>query len=160
MQARLDFRKYVGSGMGQALLKLQREIETAGLEPSLLALVKMRTSQMNGCAYCIDMHSKDARVIGGTEQRLYALNAWRETPFFTARERAALEWTEAIANIAATHAPDDVYERVREQFTEAEFVTLTFAAAAINVWNRLVIPFRVPAGTYQAQGAPATASAS
>jgi AhpD family alkylhydroperoxidase len=151
MQARLDFRKYVGSGMGQALLTLQREIERAGLEPALLELVKMRASQMNGCAYCIDMHSKDARAMGETEQRLYALNAWRETPFFTERERAALEWTEAITTIAATHAPDDVYERVRRQFTEPELVALTFAAAAINVWNRLAIPFRVPPGTYQPQ---------
>lgn len=121
----------------------------SGLEARLLDLVKMRASQINGCAYCLDMHSKDARAAGETEQRLYALNAWRETPFYTDRERAALEWTEALTLISETHAPDDVYESVRKQFSETEMTNLTLAIVAINGWNRFAIGFRAPAGTYQ-----------
>lgn len=120
--------------------------KSSGLESPLLELIKMRASQINGCAYCIDMHSKDARAAGETEQRLYALNAWRETPFFSQRERAALEWTEAITRITGGHAPDDVYARVRESFSEEEVIGLTFAITTINVWNRLAIA--VP-GSYQ-----------
>lgn len=123
--------------------------KSSGLEITLIELVKMRSSQINGCAYCIDMHSKDARAAGETEQRLYALNAWRETPFFSQRERAALEWAEAITLIAHGHAPDDVYARVRESFSEEEIVGLTFAIATINAWNRLAIALRSVPGSYQ-----------
>jgi AhpD family alkylhydroperoxidase len=137
--------------MVQALLAMQREIEKTGLEHSIIELVKIRGSQINGCAYCLDMHTKDARAMGETEQRIFALNAWRETPFFTARERAALEWTEELTSIATTHARDEVFERVRAQFTEPEIVALTFAVASINVWNRLVITARPVVGGYQPQ---------
>ena len=133
------------------MLNLQKEVESSGLDRTLLELVKIRASQLNGCAYCIDMHTKDARARGETEQRIYALNAWRETPFFTDRERAALEWTEEVTQVADTHVRDEVYERVRAQFSESELVALTFALVAINGWNRLAISFRVPAGSYQPQ---------
>ena len=151
MTPRIDVRKYLTSDAAQALLNLQKAVEHSGLEHSLLELVKVRGSQINGCAYCIDMHTKDARAMGETEQRLYALDAWRETPFFSDRERAALEWAEAITRIAETHVPDDVYERVRHHFDEPQLVALTFAAIAINAWNRLAITFRAPAGSYQTQ---------
>ena len=127
--------------------------QSSGLEPSLRELVKTRASQLNGCAYCIDMHTKDARAAGETEQRLYALDAWRETPFYTDRERAALEWTEAITLIAEDHAPDDVFMRVRQFFSEEEMVNLTLAIASINSWNRLMIAFRAVPGTYQPKAA-------
>ena len=119
------------------------------LEPSLVELVKMRASQINGCAYCIDMHSKDARSEGETEQRLYALTSWRETPFFTARERAALAWTESLTLIAEGHVPDDIYELAKQSFSDEELVNLTLAVITINGWNRLAIPFRSVPGTYQ-----------
>jgi AhpD family alkylhydroperoxidase len=151
MTQRIDVSKYLKSDAFQAMLSLGKAVEASGLERSLLELVKVRGSQINGCAYCLDMHTKDARALGETEQRLYALSAWRETPFFSDRERAALEWTEAITRIADTHAPDDVYERVRQHFDERELVALTFAAVAINAWNRLAIAIRAPAGTYQPQ---------
>jgi AhpD family alkylhydroperoxidase len=148
MNPRLDVTKYVASGLGRAMLNLSAEVE-GRLERPLFELVKIRASQMNGCAYCIDMHTKDARLAGETEQRIYALNAWRETPFFTERERAALEWTEAVTRVGDTHVPDEIYERVSAQFPEAELVALTFAVIVINSWNRLAISFRAPAGTYQ-----------
>ena len=116
---------------------------------ALIALVDIRVSQINGCAYCLDMHSKDARSIGETEQRLYVLPGWREAPFYDERERAALEWTEAVTRIADEGVRDDVYERVRRQFSEKELVDLTLAVIAINGWNRLAIPFRAPVGDYQ-----------
>jgi AhpD family alkylhydroperoxidase len=131
------------------MFALQKEVEASGLDRLLLGLVKIRASQINGCAYCIDMHTKDARLMGESEQRIYALSAWRETPFFTDRERAALEWAETVTRVSETHVPDDVYERVRQQFSESELVALTFGAVAINAWNRLAISFRAPAGTYQ-----------
>jgi AhpD family alkylhydroperoxidase len=146
---RIDITKYIGSGLGRALLALSRESEQSGLERGLLHLVKIRASQINGCAYCIDMHTKDARLAGETEQRIYALNAWRETPFFTDRERAALEWTEAVTRVADTHVPDEIHARVAAQFEEAELVALTFAVIVINSWNRLAVSFRAPVGTYQ-----------
>ena len=149
MNARIDVTKYLSADLGRGLLALSAASEASGLEPSLRELVKMRASQMNGCAYCMDMHTKDARLAGETEQRIYALTAWRETPFFTDRERAALEWTEAVTRVGDTHVSDDVFERVREQFTEAELVALTFAVVVINSWNRLAVSFRVPPGTYQ-----------
>ena len=155
MNARVDATKYIGSGLAAAMLNLQREVDASGLDPSLLDLVKIRASQMNGCAYCIDMHTKDARARGETGQRIYLLNAWRETAFFSERERAALEWTEAVTRIGDTHAPDDVFERARQQFTETELIALTFALVAINGWNRLAISFRMPAGTYQPAVEPA-----
>jgi AhpD family alkylhydroperoxidase len=151
MTPRVDAKKYAGSGPGRALLALEREVEKTGLEHSLLHLIKIRASQINGCAYCIDMHTKDARAAGETEQRIYALNAWRETPFFTDRERAALDWAELVTLVADNHIPDDAFERVRQQFNESEAVALTFAAATINVWNRLAISFRAPVGAYQPQ---------
>src|SRR6188768_3793418 len=118
---------------------------TGKLEHGLRELVKIRASQINGCAYCIDMHTKDARAAGETEQRIYALNAWRETPFFSSRERAALEWTEVVTRIGDTHAPDDAYERVSAEFAERELVALTLQVIVINSWNRLSISFRAPA---------------
>jgi AhpD family alkylhydroperoxidase len=137
---------------------IEHYIRSSGLEPKLLELVKMRASQINGCAFCLDMHSKDARAGGETEQRLYALNAWRETPFFSDRERAALEWTEELTLISLNHVPDEVYERVRKQFSEDELVNLTLAVTQINAWNRFAISFRSVPGTYQPKAAtqPAT----
>jgi len=148
MESRLDYLKAAPGGY-KALAGLEVYLRHCGLDHGLLHLLKTRASQINGCAYCIDMHTKDARALGETEQRLYALNAWRETPFYTERERAALEWTEAITLISETHAPDDVYKRVREQFSEEEVVNLTYAIATINAWNRLAIAFRAEPGIYQ-----------
>ena len=151
MNSRLDTTKYLTSGLFRAMLNLSSEAE-ASLEPRLFELVKIRASQMNGCAYCLDMHTKDARLAGETEQRIYALNAWRETPFFTDRERAALEWTEAVTRVGDTHVPDEIYARAAAQFSEAELVALTFGVVVINGWNRLAVSFRAPAGTYQPRG--------
>ena len=148
MTSRLDATKYLTSGMGRAMLELSSQVE-GSVERRLFELVKIRASQINGCAYCLDMHTKEARLAGETEQRIYALNAWRETPFFSDRERAALEWTEAVTRVADTHVPDEIYERVKTQFDEAEVVALTFAIVVINSWNRLAVSFRVPVGSYQ-----------
>ena len=149
MTPRIDISKHMKSASVQAMLKLSHTVEASGLERPLMELVKIRASQINGCAYCIDMHTKDARVLGETEQRIYALNAWRETPFFTPRERAALAWTEAVTRVADTHVPDDVYEEVRPHFTEEELLALTFEVVVINGWNRLAVSSRAVAGTYQ-----------
>src|SRR5947209_600195 len=130
----------------EALQRLHERVKASGLEPALLELVKMRGSQINGCAYCIDMHSKDARAAGESEQRLYALSAWRETPFFTDRERAALAWTEAVTLVTQGHVPDAVYEEARQRFSEEEVVNLTMAVVAINGWNRLAVAFRAVPG--------------
>ena len=154
MNARVDVTKHLTSGMTQALLALSNET-AAALEPSLFELVKIRASQINGCAYCIDMHTKDARAAGETEQRIYALNAWRETPFFTDRERTALEWTEAVTRLGDTHVPDEVYRRAAAEFDESELVALTFGVIVINCWNRLAVSFRAPVGTYQPRAAVA-----
>jgi len=148
MKPRLDLTKHINSGLGRAMLNLSGEVETR-LDRRLYELVKIRASQINGCAYCIDMHTKDARLAGETEQRIYALNAWRETPFYSDRERAALEWTEAVTRVADTHVPDDIHEHVSKYFNDDELVALTFAVVVINAWNRLAISFRAPAGTYQ-----------
>ena len=148
MTPRVDATKYLGSGALRAMLELQRQVAESGLPHSLISLVKIRASQINGCAYCIDMHTKDARAEGESEGRIYALNAWREAPFYTDRERAALEWTESVTLLHVTHVPDEVYERVRQQFSEQDLVNLTFAVIAINGWNRLAVSFRAPAGTY------------
>ena len=148
MKPRIDMTKYIGLGVGKAMLTLSNE--TAKLmDPKLFELVKIRASQLNGCAYCLDMHTKDARLAGETEQRLYALSAWHEKPFFTPRERAALEYTEAVTRVGDTHVPDDLYARVSALFDEDEMVALTFAVVVINAWNRLAISFRVPPGSYQ-----------
>ena len=155
MNPRLDLTKYITSGLGRAMLNLSSET-AARLEQPLFELVKIRASQMNSCAYCIDMHTKDARLAGETEQRIYALNAWRETPFFTERERAALEWTEAVTRVGDTHVPDEIYERVAREFDEPELVALTFAVIVINSWNRLAVSFRAPAGTYRPAAVAAT----
>jgi len=151
MKQRLDATNFMKSGGVRAMLSLQREVESSGLEKSLIHLMKIRASQMNGCAYCIDMHTKDARAAGETEQRIYALSAWRETPFFNARERAALEWTESVTRVGETHVPDETYESVKRHFSEAEMVSLTFAVISINGWNRLAVAFRAEPGTYQPQ---------
>ena len=126
----------------KALVALEAQIQASGLEKSLIELVKTRASQINGCAFCINMHTQDARKQGETEQRLYLLNAWHESPLYTDRERAALAWTEALTLIAETHAPDDLYEGVRAHFSETETVNLTMLIGAINAWNRLAIAFR------------------
>jgi AhpD family alkylhydroperoxidase len=148
MQPRLKYTELAPDGY-RAMNGLERYVRSSGLEPSILELVKLRSSQINGCAYCIDMHTKDARVRGETEQRLYALSAWRETPFFTDRERAALAWTEAVTQVSETHVSDDVYELAHRYFGEKELVDLTFAIVAINGWNRLAISFRTVPGSYQ-----------
>lgn len=148
MTQRLNYAKASPDGLN-AMLGLQQHVEQSGLEHSLLELVKMRTSQINGCAYCLDMHSKDARAAGETEQRLYMLNAWRESPFYNERERAALAWTEALTRIADNEVADELYEQVHKQFSEKELVDLSLAIIAINGWNRLAIPFRSTPGTYQ-----------
>ncbi|HET7619750.1 MAG TPA: carboxymuconolactone decarboxylase family protein [Vicinamibacterales bacterium] len=147
MTPRIDYHK--ASGAYEVMLGLERYVRNSGLEHPLLELVKTRASQINGCAYCIDMHTKDARAAGETEQRLYGLSAWRETPFYTPRERAALEWTEALTLISENDVPDDLYARVREHFTEEELVNLSMAIVTINGWNRLAIPFRSVPGSYQ-----------
>lgn len=126
----------------QAMLALEKHVQTSGLEHSLIELVKTRASQINGCAYCIHMHTRDARLAGETEERLYLLSAWRESPLYSPRERAALAWTEALTCIADTHAPDEDYAELRRHFTEAEAVKLTLLIGAINIWNRIAIGFR------------------
>jgi AhpD family alkylhydroperoxidase len=148
MKTRIDFTR-VSPQVLKPLFALQAQIEASGLEHSLLELVKMRSSQLNGCAYCLDMHSKDARAAGESEQRLYLLDAWRETSLYSERERAALAWTEAVTLVAEGHVPDDVYDEVSNVFTEQELVALTLAIVAVNSWNRLNIAFRIEAGGYR-----------
>ena len=148
MKPRINYKETNPDGI-KAMWGLENYIRHCGLESSLLELVKTRASQINGCAHCIDMHTKDARANGETEQRLYALNAWRETSFYSERERAALLWTEALTLVHQDHVPDSVYESVRQHFTEPELVNLSLAIVAINGWNRLAIGFRAAAGSYQ-----------
>ena len=147
MKARIDLM-HVNPGVIHAILGLERQVRQAGLDHQLLDLVRMRASQINGCAYCLDMHSKDARANGETEQRLYGLDAWREAPYYSARERAALEWTEALTLVTEGHVPDEVYERVRQEFSEDELAHLSLAIVAINGWNRLNVAARTVAGDY------------
>ena len=149
MKSRIDLM-HVNPGVMQAMFGLERQVRQAGFDHKLIDLLRMRASQINGCAYCLDMHSKDARANGETEQRLYGLSAWRETPYYSARERAALEWTEALTLVSESGVPDDVYERVREQFSEDELVHLSLAVVAINGWNRLNIAARTVPGGYVA----------
>ncbi len=148
MQERLSYSKIAPQG-AEILRKLESYVKNSGLEPDLLELVKLRASQINGCAFCIDMHTKDARSHGESEQRLYALSAWRETSFYSERERAALAWTEAVTGISKDRVPDEVYGQARKHFSEKELVDLTWAVIAINGWNRLAISFRTPPGSYQ-----------
>ncbi len=148
MTPRFDYIEVAPEAV-KAMLGLSHCLEKSGLERSLVDLVCMRASQINGCAYCLDMHSKDLRAAGESEQRLYVLPAWREAPFYTDRERAALAWTEAVTLVSETHVPDDVYEQARKQFSETELAYLTLAAVAINGWNRINIATRAPAGAYQ-----------
>ena len=158
MGQRVDYRTISPEGCA-ALRALDLYLKGSGLEPSLLELVKVRVSQINGCAFCLDMHSKLARARGETEQRLYGLEAWREAPYYTERERAALEWTESITRVAEGHVPDEVYEHVRKLLNPKEHVDLTLAVIAINGWNRLAIGFRTPAGTFQLPGTKPQGSA-
>ena len=149
MKPRIDLTTPVAAGAVQAMFGLERHVRQAGFEKGLLDLIRMRASQINGCAYCLDMHSKDARAHGETEQRLYGLSAWREAPYYSERERAALEWTESLTLVADSHVPDEVFERARKHFSEAELVGLTLAVVQINGWNRLSISMRALPGTYQ-----------
>ncbi|HEY8518653.1 MAG TPA: carboxymuconolactone decarboxylase family protein [Gammaproteobacteria bacterium] len=149
MQPRIKFDPARYRQAFQAMIGLNGAVRSAGLEPALLELVKIRASQINGCGYCIDMHTKDARAHGESEQRLYLLSAWREATVYSDRERAALAWTEAVTRLDNQEVPDDVYERARAEFTEEELVALTLAIVAINGWNRLSIAFKRPAGDYQ-----------
>ena len=142
----LDPKKF-GDVLG-AMLGLNKAIESAGLDKKLLYLVEVRVSQLNGCGFCIDMHTKDARLEGETEQRLYLLNAWREAPMYSDRERAALAWAEAVTTLKDGHVPDDVYEQAREHFDEQQLMKLTLQVVAINGWNRFCISFNATPGTY------------
>jgi AhpD family alkylhydroperoxidase len=144
---RLDYRSVLPEAL-QAMTGLEKTVSRSGLEPELLELVKMRASQLNGCAHCLDMHSKDARARGESEQRLHVLAAWREAPFYSERERAALAWCEALTLLPQTGAPDDVYAEVQGAFGEEEMVALTLAIVAINGWNRFAVGFRAPVGDY------------
>ena len=141
MQARLD-PNAAAPGTMKAMLAFENAVKTSGLEKSLIELVKTRASQINGCAYCIHMHTRDARAAGETEERLYLLSTWRESSLYTARERAALAWTDALTLVAQTQAPDDDFEELRRRFTDEEIVKLTLLIGAINVWNRIAIGFR------------------
>ena len=149
MKARMEYWKIAPGGF-RALNSLETYLHESGLENNLLHMIKLRASQINGCAYCIDMHWKDARAAGETEQRLYSLDAWRETPFYTDRERAALEWTEAVTLVSETHVPDEVSDRVKAHFGEEELANVTMAVVTINAWNRIAISLRAVPGVYQA----------
>ena len=148
MEPRINYMK-VAPGIIEAQLGLARYLRQTGLQESLVNLICLRASQINGCAFCIDMHWKDLRAAGEGEQRLYGLDAWEESPYYSDRERAALAWTESITKLTEGHVPDEVYERVRKFFSEKELADLTFAIVAINNWNRLNIAARTVAGTYQ-----------
>jgi AhpD family alkylhydroperoxidase len=154
MEPRINYLKFAPGGY-QAMLGLEKYLHDCGLEERLIHLVKLRASQINGCAYCLDMHWKDLRAINESEQRLYSLDAWEESPFYTDRERAALAWTEAVTRVSQDHVPDEVYEKVRRHFTEKELADLTLAVATINAWNRLSIAGRAVPGTYQPKAATA-----
>jgi AhpD family alkylhydroperoxidase len=155
MTKKIDITKHISTGMGRAMLALSAEVEK-NMDRRLFELVKIRASQLNQCAYCLDMHTKDAREHGETEQRIYALSAWRDTPFFTDRERTALEWTEALTRLSETHPPEDLRARLAARFDEDEIFALTFSIVVINAWNRLVVPFHPEVGGYQPQAAAAS----
>lgn len=145
---RLDYAAVAPKSL-RGMLELEKFVHSSEMEHSLFELVKMRVSQINRCAYCLDMHSKDARKAGETEQRLYGLSAWREAPFYSERERAALEWAEELTLLPQSEVGDELYEKMLQHFTEEELVTLTMAIVAINGWNRLGVGFRAEAGTYE-----------
>jgi AhpD family alkylhydroperoxidase len=144
---RVDYAKACPKGY-EAMISLEGAVRSSGLEPLLLELVKLRASQINGCAYCLDMHSKDARARGEDEQRLHVLAAWREAPFYSPRERAALAWCESLTLLPETAAPDDVFAELEQQFSDEEIAALTFQIVAINGWNRLAVGLRSPVGDY------------
>ena len=150
MTPRIDYRQFSQPAL-QAMLALEQYLAGCGFDHKFMHLLKLRASQINGCAYCIDMHSIDARAAGETEQRLYALDAWRETPFFDDRERAALAWIEAVTLVSQSHVPDAVYDEARKHFSEKEIVDLTYLAATINAWNRIAVSMRAVPGRYQAR---------
>jgi AhpD family alkylhydroperoxidase len=152
MEQRFNVTALAQGGI-KGMFSIEAYLKTTGLDHKLLHMIKLRASQINGCAYCIDMHWKDARAAGESEQRLYGLDAWREAPYYTARERAAFEWTEALTLLTVGHVPDSVYESVRSQFDEKELADLTVAVATINAWNRIAISSRSPAGSYRAASA-------
>jgi AhpD family alkylhydroperoxidase len=158
MEPRIDYAK-AAPDAGAAMMGLERYVHQSGLDRGLLELVKLRASLINGCAYCLDMHTKVARSLGETEQRLYAVSVWRETPFYSERERAALAWTEAVTLVSVDRVPDNVYDLTRQQFTEKELVDLTLAIVAINGWNRLAIAFRTVPGTFQLRVRPSVGDA-
>jgi AhpD family alkylhydroperoxidase len=147
MKKRIDYFAASPNAM-KGMLEIEKYISTANIDKKLLELVKTRASQLNRCAYCLDMHTKDARIAGETEQRLYTLPAWRETPFFSEKERAALAWTEALTLLPTNDVSDAVYDEIKKHFTDKELVDLTMAIVAINGWNRLSVGFRTIAGTY------------
>ena len=148
MNPRIPYSR-ASEGAYQLLIQLERYLAQCGLETKLVHLIKLRASQLNGCAFCIDMHWKDLRAEGETEQRLYGLDAWEESPYYSERERAALLWTEAVTRVADGHVPDSVFEKVRPHFDDKQLSDLTVAIGLINMWNRLAISFRTPPGTYQ-----------
>lgn len=150
MKQRLNYARVAPAAL-QAMLELEKYVTASGFDRTIFELVKTRASQINGCAYCLDMHTKDARKAGETEQRLYGLSAWRETPFYTDKERAALEWTEALTLISENEIPDLLYDSVHKYFDEKEMVALSMAVIAINGWNRLAIAFRSVPGSYSPQ---------
>jgi AhpD family alkylhydroperoxidase len=154
MEPRINYMKVAPPAAYEAVFGLSRYLGHCSVEQKLLYLIELRASQINGCAYCIDMHWKDLRAIGETEQRLYGLDAWRESPYYSERERAALAWTEAVTNLHDGHAPDDLYEEVKRQFSEKELADLNLAIATINLWNRLNIAARTVPGSYQPAAAP------
>lgn len=148
MSQRLNYYK-AAPELFRAMMAAEEALNASSVDASLRHLIKLRASQINGCAFCIDMHWKDARAAGESEMRLYSLAAWRETPFYTERERAALEWTEALTNISQTHAPDDAYELAHAHFDDKELAELSWAIALINAWNRMAIAFRAEPGAYK-----------
>jgi AhpD family alkylhydroperoxidase len=148
VEPRMDYQSASPKAI-QAMLGLEKHLHGCSLEANLIHLVKLRVSQMNGCAYCIDMHWKDLRAAGEGEQRLYGLDAWREAPYYSARERAALAWAEALTRVTDGHVPDALFEEARKEFKETELADLALAVVTINAWNRLAIAFRSPAGAYQ-----------
>ena len=148
MEPRIDYLKLARNGY-HAMLGIEHYLQQSGLEESLLHLIKLRVSQINGCAYCIDMHWKDLRATGESEQRLYGLDAWEESPYYTDRERAAFEWAESVTNIQDGHVPDAVFDHVKKFFSDKELADLTLAVTAINSWNRLSIAARTVPGTYE-----------
>ena len=158
MQPRIDYAK-AATEVRAAMKSLDDHVREAGIDRGLIELVKLRASLINGCSYCVDMHTKIARALGETEQRLYAVSVWRETPFYSERERAALAWTEAVTLVNVHHVPDDVYDLARQHFAERELIDLTLAIVAINAWNRLAIAFKAVPGTFQVGASPSAEQA-